>query len=78
MYEGYTHMANIYLSMADKPERIPDAAESIWTILDESAQVCEGGITRLTSGDLAVRIFGCRSQTLLQTAEKIKNLYEKI
>ncbi len=101
MYEGYTHMANIFLTMADNPGLIPDLTESIWQILEESAhkggrnetrsqddadtdvkgndaQVCDGGVTRLTGGDLAVRIFGFRAQTLQQIAEKIKNLYEQI
>ena len=36
----------------------------------------EGGVTALTQGDLAVRIFGTRAQQLQQTAEKIRQLYE--
>ena len=64
MYEGYTHMANLFLSK-----------EKIWQILDEDSEI-DGGVTRLTTGDLALRIFGHRAQKLQQVAEKIKKLYE--
>ena len=36
-----------------------------------------GGVTKLCSGDLAVRIFGYRGQKLQQIAEKIKMLWTK-
>lgn len=35
----------------------------------------DGGVTRLTTGDLALRIFGHRAQKLQQIAEKIKEIY---
>ena len=47
----------------------------IWQILDEDSEI-DGGVTRLTTGDLALRIFGHRAQKLQQVAEKIKKLYE--
>ena len=49
--------------------------EKIWQILDEDSEI-DGGVTRLTTGDLALRIFGHRAQKLQQVAEKIKKLYE--
>ena len=49
--------------------------EKIWQILDEDSEI-DGGVTRLTAGDLALRIFGHRAQKLQQVAEKIKKLYE--
>ena len=70
IYEGYSHMANIFMT-ADE-----DAAalqEQIWTILEGETE-CEGGVTRLSGGDLAVRIFGNRAQVLQEMAEKIKDL----
>ena len=75
MYEGYTHMANIFLSILKNREDIPEFTEKIWKILEEETD-CDGGVTQLASGDLAVRIFGHRAQTLQQTAEKIKKIYE--
>ena len=48
MYEGYTHMANIFLSGP-----VMDMQEKIWEVL-ESEKECEGGVTQLVQGDLAV------------------------
>lgn len=68
MYEGYTHMANIFLTDSS------DRQEGIWDLL-ESFPDCEGGVTRLASGDLALRVFGNRAQTLQNLAEQIKTLF---
>ena len=90
MYEGYTHMANLFLSKICDEKCCPEsetvkAADSvrnielqrkIGEILDEEPEI-DGGVTRLTTGDLAIRIFGYRAQKLQQTAERIKKLYEK-
>ena len=92
MYEGYTHMANLFLSKICSRDgescsqesgsvKSADSAinlelqEKIWQILDEDSEI-DGGVTRLTTGDLALRIFGHRAQKLQQVAEKIKKLYE--
>lgn len=80
LYEGYTHMANLFLSKlcdrgdADGLDRTSELKEKIWQILDEDSEV-DGGVTRLTTGDLALRIFGHRAQKLQQIAEKIKEIY---
>lgn len=71
MYEGYTHMANIFLSGP-----VMDMQEKIWEVL-ESEKECEGGVTQLVQGDLAVRILGHRAQKLQETAEEIKRFLKK-
>lgn len=100
MYEGYSHMANIFLSAlvdADGLSRadgvVPAGAvscaevavdavktaelqEQIWAILEAETE-CEGGVTRLAQGDLAVRVFGNRAQKLQEVAEKIKTCWKK-
>lgn len=48
-----------------------EIAERIWEILEMESE-CDGGVTKLCSGDLAVRIFGYRGQKLQQVAEKNK------
>lgn len=68
MYEGYSHMANIFLSVSGESLTIQ---EKIWGILEEESE-CEGGVTRLTQGDLIVRIFGNRAQKLQEVAGEIK------
>lgn len=74
MYEGYTHMANLFISKVPDDDKATLALQDkIWEILDEDSNI-DGGVTKLTSGDLALRIFGKRAQTLQQTAEKIKQL----
>ena len=103
MYEGYTHMANLFLSKlcnrdnvdggketnidgmdikkqmnssgtGRTSDRTAELQEKIWQILDEDSEI-DGGVTRLTTGDLALRIFGHRAQKLQQIAEKIKEIY---
>ncbi len=70
MYEGYTHMANVFLSGP-----CTELADAIWDILEQAAD-CEGGVTALTQGDLAVRILGHRGQQLERVSDTIKRLYE--
>ena len=80
MYEGYSHMANIFLSGcvdeagAFDGGKTGELQEKIWRIIEETAD-CDGGVTMLASGDLAVRVFGNRAQVLQGVAERIKNLF---
>ena len=103
LYDGYTHMANLFLSKlcnrdnvdggketnidgmdikkqmnssgtGRTSDRTAELQEKIWQILDEDSEI-DGGVTRLTTGDLALRIFGHRAQKLQQIAEKIKEVY---
>lgn len=72
MYEGYSHLANLFITTKNYDQaRTAELQEKIWAIIDEEEQ-CEGGVTRLASDDLAVRIFGNRAQILQDLAEKIK------
>ena len=71
MYEGYTHLANIFLSAS-----FGDLREPVWDMLERETE-CEGGVTLLPGGDLAVRIFGNRAQILEEAAERIKGLARK-
>lgn len=79
MYEGYTHMANIFISCpANTGQTLSDGTdnslrEQIWDILEKETD-CEGGVTSLVNQDLAVRIFGKRAQTLQEVSEKIRAL----
>ena len=66
MYEGYTHMANIFLTGGSE-----ELQQNIWEILEQEPE-CDGGVTKLVQNDLAVRIFGQRAQKLQEVAEKIK------
>lgn len=75
MYEGYTHMANIFLSAIRQEEKSGDFTDKVWELLEKEAD-CDGGITCLADGDYAVRIFGHRAQQLQSAAEKIRKLYE--
>lgn len=80
MYEGYSHMANLFLTgcvggdAGFDGEKTGELQEKIWNIL-ENAEDCDGGVSRLAGGDLAVRIFGNRAQVLQEATEKIKNLF---
>lgn len=64
-------MANIFLSGP-----ACDMQEKIWEVL-ENEKECAGGVTQLVHGDLAVRILGHRAQTLQETAEEIKAIFEE-
>lgn len=79
LFECFTHMANLFLSCPSGSGDLPSSAvsglqEQIWSIL-ESQDICQGGVTRLAKGDLAVRIFGKRAQVLQEMAEQIKSAY---
>lgn len=50
--------------------------EKIWEIL-EAEKECDGGVTQLVHGDLAVRILGHRAQKLQEVAEEIKAVFEE-
>ena len=66
MYEGYTHMANIFLTGGSE-----ELQQNIWEILEQEPE-CDGGVTKLVQNDLTVRIFGQRAQKLQEVAEKMK------
>lgn len=82
MYEGYTHLANIFLSSSGVPEKQEKLKNQIWSLLEEeeskSSLPFTGGVTSLLEGDLAVRLLGCRAQQLQGICEKIKEFYQEM
>lgn len=74
MFEGYTHMANLFLSAIRDEAKSMEFTDKIWELLEKETD-CDGGITRLAEGDFAVRIFGHRAQQLQNLAEKIRKSY---
>lgn len=79
MFEQYTHMASIFVS---KPCHKEDFVKKTSELLQEAEQqgvqgnapAVEGGITELSDGDYAIRIFGTRAQTLEHLKERIMDL----
>ena len=68
MYEGYTHLANLVFFNIEKSEKwITEVRELVDRISD-----IEGGVTRITSGDVAVRILGKGAESLLKILDKIQ------
>lgn len=67
MYEGYTHQANVFISVRDG---ISSAQEDIHRMLAEREDA-EGDVTELAQGDIAVRIFARRAQILENIVKSI-------
>ena len=92
MYEGFSHMANIFLTKAGGEaeaaggdggsSKSGNAVEICRNLQEEIWQIleaeegCEGGVSQTASGDLAVRILGNRAQKLQDVAENIKKRWE--
>ena len=70
MYEGFTHLLNLAFFNIEKSEGWITAVREL---LDETPDI-EGGVTRIASGDAAVRILGKGSEPLLKISEKIQEL----
>lgn len=68
MYEGYTHLCNIFLSRGDI-----DSLSQIRAIINNNEEVT-GGASILKDGDIAIRILGKRAQTLEGIAKEILEL----
>lgn len=79
MFEQYMHMASIFIS---KPRHQEAFVTQTYELLQEAGQhgldgngpLVEGGITELSDGDYAVRIFGTRAQSLERLKERIMDL----
>lgn len=66
-YEGYSHQANILLfNMKCTPEWIEQVRDNFTKLEDFT-----GGITRLTSGDVVIRMLGKSAQQLEMISEKL-------
>ena len=70
MYEGFTHLLNLVFFNIEKSESWISAVREL---LDETPDV-EGGVTRIASGDMAVRILGRGAEPLLKISEKIQEM----
>lgn len=68
MYEGYTHLANLVFFNIAKTEKWMTGVRAL---LDETDHL-EGGVTRITSGDVAVRILGRGADALLKILDAIQ------
>lgn len=68
MYESYSHLANVFVT-AGKLEGCTTADE-VREIIGQTPET-EGAVTRLVSGDYAIRIFGNRAQDLQRILEKV-------
>ncbi len=66
MYENNRHIDNIFLTCSQSKQTV----EMLREILDQSEDV-DGGVTKLASGDIAVRIFGRSAQALEKVSEKM-------
>lgn len=60
MFEGYTHLLNMFITGLPQEDGFPEFAREIFSVHEG----IEGGITRLKSGDYAVRALGYRAQSL--------------
>lgn len=90
MYEGYTHIGNIFMTVTDERHRT-ELKEKLRKLLDcenesyeefcvgndESSDIyaINGGVTELAYGDLAVRVFANRAQVIQDFAEKVKEIF---
>ena len=65
MYEGYTHMLNIFVTRPAYAEEFVKLARGV---LDSQEQI-EAGITKLEDGDYVIRALGYRAQSLEKISE---------
>lgn len=72
MYEAYTHLANIFISIPQNPDEF---SSQVYKLLQSYPETdITGGITKLSAGDFAIRIFGHRAQVLEQLTKQIFTL----
>lgn len=74
MFEGYTHLANL-LIINFKLDA--DADAKLRAVIDSHDKV-EGGLTRLASGDVLIRLFGTSGQKLTDVGEELIELSESL
>lgn len=72
MFEGYTHLANILICNCDEDDSFIDSARDL---IDESDEV-QGGVSKLQSNDITIKILGKTSQNLMNICDKIIKLIE--
>jgi urease accessory protein len=70
MFEGYTHLANIVICNFHEEDKFIDI---IRNLIEESDEA-QGGVSKLQSNDIAIKILGNTSQNLINICEKIVKL----
>lgn len=70
MFEGHTHLANIVICNFHEEDTF---VGSIRNLIDETDEV-QGGVSKLQSNDIAIKILGNTSQNLINICEKIVKL----
>ena len=70
MFEGYTHLASVFISRPQEPERTLKEARALL----EKEEDVEGAATLLSFGDIACRVFGERAQRLEEVCERLEQL----
>lgn len=70
MFEGYTHFANMVIVNFNKEDSF---IEKVRNIIEEYHEV-QGGISKLQSNDIIIKILGNTSQNLINICEEIANL----
>lgn len=70
MFEGYTHLANMVIVNFSKEESFIEQTRNIIGEYDE----VEGGVTKLQSNDIIIKILGNTSQSLINICEEIGKL----
>lgn len=70
MFEGYTHLANILICNFNEEDSFVESARNLIDEVDE----IQGGVSKLQSDDIAIRILGKTSQNLMSICEKIIKL----
>ena len=70
MYEGFSHLANLILCNEPRDDAWMLTVRSM---LDENGQM-EGGVTRMASGDIVVRILGRTGDQLTKMMDRILDL----
>ena len=67
MYEGYTHQANVFISLRDDMKEL---TKQIHQLLSQQRDM-QGDVTELSGGDIAVRAFAHRAQILERIVKAI-------
>lgn len=70
MYEGYTHLLNLVFFNIEKTQSWIGKVRSLL----EQNEDMEGGVTRISCGDVAVRILGRSAEALLKISEQIQRI----
>jgi urease accessory protein len=70
MFEGYTHLANTVIFNFQKADTL---IEKIRNLIEEYDEV-QGGVSKLQSNDIIIKILGITSQTLIDIHKEITKL----